>query len=125
MTLIMVAVILIATSHQTAPLSETLSLGQPVKVSFYGDGFDGRTMANGQIFRKKDPRLSAHLTYPLGTKLRVTDVDTLMSLEVEVTDRGPRPSTGCGLDLSEAAANYFGFRVKGHARLFIKVISTP
>jgi rare lipoprotein A len=59
-------------------------------------------MANGQVF---DPQrlTAASLTLPLGKIVRVTNKKTGLSVDVEITDRGPFVK-GRILDLAQAAA---------------------
>lgn len=51
---------------------------------------------------------AAHPTYPLGTRVRVTNLEEGGSVEVEITDRGPteeNQAEGVIIDLTRAAAN--------------------
>jgi rare lipoprotein A (peptidoglycan hydrolase) len=68
--------------------------------SWYGPGFHGRRMANGQVFDQNDPTTTANNEYPMGTWLRVTNPGNGRSVVVQVRDRG---GFGAGLDLSRAA----------------------
>jgi rare lipoprotein A (peptidoglycan hydrolase) len=83
--------------------------------SWYGPGFHGNRMANGQVFNMHDPTTTANNEYPMGTWLRVTNPSNGKSVVVQVRDRG---GFGAGLDLSRAAffaldpPNGWGFRVK-------------
>lgn len=68
--------------------------------SFMGAESEGKTMANGQPFRRH--RLTcASWHYPLGTLLLVSHKD--YTVMVEVTDRGPAKRLGREIDLSETA----------------------
>lgn len=71
--------------------------------SFYGkgDSYAWRTMANGQPM---DPgaNITAHLSLPFGTRLRVTNQNNGKSVVVRVTDRGPYHG-GRILDLSHGS----------------------
>jgi rare lipoprotein A len=69
--------------------------------SYYSEDSKG-AMASGDRY---DPGkfTAAHRTLPFGTRLRVTDPVTLLSVDVIVTDRGPFVE-GRMLDLSLAAA---------------------
>jgi rare lipoprotein A len=69
--------------------------------SYYGPGFHGKKMANGQIFNQ-NAMTAAHKTLKLGTKLEVTNTHNGRSVTVTVTDRGPYVS-GRILDLSYGA----------------------
>jgi rare lipoprotein A (peptidoglycan hydrolase) len=53
-----------------------------------GDGFEGNRTACGQIFHTHIIQI-AHKSLPCGTMVRVVDTDTGLSVEAEVTDRGP------------------------------------
>lgn len=76
--------------------------------SWYGPGFNGRPMANGEIYNQNEV-LVAHRTLPLGTVVRVTHAETGESIIAEVKDRGPYILNDEGkytreIDLSYAAA---------------------
>jgi rare lipoprotein A (peptidoglycan hydrolase) len=83
--------------------------------TWYGPGFQGSRMANGQPFDQNDPATTANNEYPMGTWLRVTNPANGRSVVVQVRDRG---GFGAGLDLSRAAffaldpPNSWGFRVR-------------
>lgn len=83
--------------------------------TWYGPGFQGNRMANGQIFDMNDPTTTASNQYPFGTWLRVTNPNNGRSVVVQVRDRG---GFGHALDLSKAAffalnpPNSWGFRVQ-------------
>lgn len=66
-----------------------------------GDGFEGNRTACGQIFHTRFVQV-AHKTLPCGTMIRVEDTATGLSVEAEVTDRGPY-IPGRIVDLSWAA----------------------
>lgn len=85
--------------------------------SYYGgrDGFEGRQMANGDIFHSKDVNVCAHPSLPLGTKLKVTNQSNGRSIYVEVTDRMPRRSRV--IDLSKGGAKALGMQSSGIARV--------
>src|SRR5579884_3934973 len=68
--------------------------------SWYGPGFQGSRMANGQPFDQNDPTITANNEYPMGTWLRVTNPRNGKSVVVQIRDRG---GFGHGVDLSRAA----------------------
>src|SRR5215210_5342370 len=72
--------------------------------SWYGPGFDGKTMANGENF-DADGLSTAHPTLPIGTELIVSYGGK--SVPVTVTDRGPYTGNR-ELDLSQGAAEDLG-----------------
>jgi len=92
--------------------------GQTVLASWYGPGFEGRLMADGQRFRTNDPTIAAHRTLSLGTKLFVENPANGRCLAVIVKDRGPYVR-GRDLDLSYAAAERLGYVSRGVARLVV------
>ena len=76
--------------------------------SFYSDKFHGRTTASGKRFDQKKPT-AASKTLPLGSKAKVTNLETGQTTEVEITDRGPSRRT---VDLSKEAAAQVGLEKK-------------
>jgi rare lipoprotein A len=58
----------------------------------------------------------------LGTKAKVTNLDTGQSVHVKINDRGPYVP-GRHLDLSQAAAKQIGLMKKGVAK--VKIEATP
>lgn len=66
-----------------------------------GDGYHGRTTANGETFNAYGKTV-AHRWLPFGTRLRVTNSHNGRSVIVLVTDRGPYAG-GRDLDLSYGA----------------------
>ena len=69
--------------------------------AYYSENYTG-AVASGPLY---DPKqfTASHRTLPFGTRLRVTDSMTHLSVDVVVTDRGPFID-GRMLDLSFAAA---------------------
>ena len=83
------------------------------KASYYGNEFDGRRTASGEIFRQN--RLTAaHKTLPFGTKLKVKNLTNGKTVKVKVNDRGPFVK-GRMLDLSSKAAKKLGMLKQGVA----------
>lgn len=70
--------------------------------SQYGDEFDGSATASGQAY-DKNKLTAAHKTLPMGSKVRVTRLDTKKSVVVRINDRGPYIK-GRIIDLSGRAA---------------------
>ncbi len=92
--------------------------------SYYGKGLHGRRTAGGEIFDKNE-MVAAHPTYPLGTRVRVTNLGNGRSEVVRIIDRGPtRENTRRGviIDLSESAAVKLGFRRQGKTRVRTEVL---
>jgi rare lipoprotein A len=80
--------------------------------SWYGLQHQGRKMANGQRFDRR--KLTAASWYvPLGTVIRVVNLENGKAVTVTVTDRGPNFRLNRVLDLSEAAARELDYIGKG------------
>lgn len=89
--------------------------------SWYGHAFEGRPMANGQIFRSDDPTIAAHRYLPLGTKAIVINLKNGKRIEVVITDRGPFVK-GRTLDLSQEGAKQLGFEEEGVASVALLIV---
>lgn len=85
--------------------------------SWYGEKFDGKTMANGKPYDRHLYTCASRF-YPLGTKLRVYFPRTNRTADVTVTDRGPWVK-GRALDLSEQAAVRLGLKRYGIGTVYI------
>lgn len=75
-----------------------------------GDGFHGRLTSSGTRFDKRG-MTAAHPTLPMGSKVRVQNLENGRSVEVKITDRGPAPkpqARGVVIDLSHGAAAKIG-----------------
>lgn len=86
--------------------------------SWYGEKHQGRKMANGQRF-DRHKLTAASWYFPLGTAIRVVNVENGESVVVTITDRGPNLRLHRILDLSEAAANRLDYRDEGLTRVFL------
>lgn len=111
-----------ATSTQASAATETAHelVG---KASFYGDEYQGRKAANGEIFDNAQ-MTAAHKTLPFGTMVKVTRLDNGKSVTVRIIDRGPfKP--GRIIDLSQSAAMPIGLVRDGVVDVTVEVISSP
>ncbi|HEX5633838.1 MAG TPA: septal ring lytic transglycosylase RlpA family protein [Gemmatimonadales bacterium] len=92
--------------------------------SFYHRKFFGRTMADGTPMDPRDDN-AASKTLPLGTRARVTNLETGRSAVVTIQDRGPYVK-GRIVDLSPATAAQIGLtRDEGVARVEVAPLSVP
>jgi rare lipoprotein A len=89
--------------------------------SWYGPGFHGKKTASGEIY-DQTKFTAAHKTLPLGSKARVTNMETGSTVEVEINDRGPFVE-GRIIDLSRAAARALGLVASGTAPVRVEVIA--
>ena len=88
--------------------------------SYYGKKFHGRQTANGEVFNMYK-LTAAHRVLPLGTRIKVTNLENGRWVEVKVNDRGPFVE-GRVLDLSFAAALELEMVNAGTARVMIEIV---
>lgn len=87
---------------------------RPVEVglaSWYGPGFHGEETASGEIFDQRE-MVAAHRTLPLGSVIRVTNLENGRRVTLRVIDRGPYGRNfrkGTIVDVSRGAARRLRF----------------
>jgi rare lipoprotein A len=91
----------------TAAAAEKDRIGN---ASWYGTFHQGRRMANGQRFDRRN-LTAASRTLPLGTRVLVSFNER--TIIVTITDRGPYHHPDRIIDLSEAAARWLGLKPYG------------
>ena len=91
--------------------------------SWYGAPYHNRKGSNGEVYNM-NAMTAAHLTLPLGSIVRVTNVKTGHAAVVRITDRGPFVE-GRILDLSFAAAKALDVYQPGVARVRLEVLRVP
>ena len=111
-----------------APAERLVSVPPPAPVvpayratgiaSWYGPEFHGLTTASGTVFDMNGIS-AAHRTLPLGTVIRVTNLDNNVSITTAVTDRGPFIGNSV-IELSYGAARALGFVEEGTAQVRIE-----
>lgn len=89
--------------------------------SWYGPPYSGRKGADGTVY-DQNAMTAAHLTLPLGTVVRVTNLTTNQSAIVRITDRGPFVR-GRIIDLSLAAAKAISVYRVGVARVRVEAFA--
>lgn len=87
--------------------------------TYYADRFDGRTTASGATF-DNDAMLAAHRSWPFGTLVRVTALDSGKSVKVTIADRIGKGSPAT-IDLSQKAADRLGFLATGEGRIPVRL----
>jgi rare lipoprotein A len=98
-------------TYQAAPTGS----GHLALASWYGPGFEGRRTSDGEVFREN--RLTAaSRSLPMGSRVRVTNLNNGRSVVVRINDRGPYVR-GRGIDLSKGAARQIGLTREGVARV--------
>jgi rare lipoprotein A len=88
--------------------------------SWYGKQHQGRRTASGEQF---DPRslTAAHPTLPMGSEVRVTNLNNGRWVDVRVNDRGPFGGHRV-IDMSQAAAEEIGLKGRGVGRVKIEAL---
>jgi rare lipoprotein A len=121
----------------TAPPAETTGTNEKIEVpagakpifeetgvaSWYGAPYHNRRGSNGEIY-DMNAMTAAHLTLPLGSIARITNLKTGNSALVRITDRGPFVP-GRIVDLSLAAARALDVYLPGTAKVRLEVLQAP
>ena len=99
--------------------SKPYQVGQ---ASWYGDLFQGKATASGEIFDMYQ-FTAAHRELPLGTFVRVTNLRNHKSVVVKVNDRGP-VNPDRVIDLSFSAARSLNMHNHGLQKVRIEIIGS-
>jgi rare lipoprotein A len=91
--------------------------------SWYGIEEHHRYAASGERF-SKHAYTAAHKSLPMGTVVRVTNLENGRDVVVKINDRGPFVQ-GRIIDLSHAPAQSIGMIAKGTVEVKVEVLSTP
>lgn len=102
--------------YGTAVLETTAGIA-----SYYGEKFNGRKTASGEIYNMNE-LTAAHLNYPFGTIVRVTNTKNSQSVILKINDRMP-DYNGRVIDVSYQAAKELGMLNDGLAKVEIEVLS--
>jgi len=92
--------------------------------SWYGPGFQGEKTASGEIFDQRE-MVAAHRSLPLGSVVRVTNLDNGRRVVLRVIDRGPYGRNyrkGTIIDVSRGAARRLDFVRDGLVRVRVEVM---
>ena len=106
----------IVASHQPIYSEEGMA-------SWYGPNYHAHRGANGQIYDQNGIS-AAHRTLPMGSLIRVTNLQTGQTAIMRITDRGPFVPDRI-IDLSIGAAKEVGVWRPGTARVRVDVYETP
>jgi len=104
----------------TAPASEPATKDTAI-CSYYSSKFAGRRTASGERF-SNNALTAAHREYPMGTKLRLTNVKNGKSVVVRVNDRGPFVK-GRDISVTRRAAKELGFGKAGFVEVEIEKVT--
>ena len=92
------------------------------EASWYGPGFQGQETANGETFNQNE-MTAAHPNLPMGTKVKVTNLENGKKVDVRINDRGPYAQSRV-IDLSSAAAKKLDMKGDGSTQVKIETKST-
>lgn len=87
--------------------------------SFYSNKFIGKKTANGEVF-SQDKLTCAHNSLPMGTILKVTNLNNDKSVVVRVNDRMHHRNSRL-VDLSRTAAQKLDFKGIGVIKVRVEV----
>ena len=121
---VMIVVVLATTWSAASDDEARVQLGL---ASWYGPGFHGEETASGEIFNQ-NKLVAAHRTLPLGSVIRVTNLENGRRVTLRVIDRGPYGRNfrnGTIVDVSRGAARRLGFIKDGLVRVRLEVVSVP
>ncbi len=91
--------------------------------SWYGEPHHGRPTASGEVY-DMHRMTAAHRTLPLGTMVKVINLENQREVVVKINDRGPFVA-GRIIDLSFEAARRLGLHIKGLGLVRLEVLSQP
>lgn len=114
------------TAQNTPAIQKKAGKALPYQVgtaSWYGEYFEGKPTASGEPYDMYD-MTAAHLTLPLGSYVKVTNLHNGRAVVVRVNDRGPIVP-GRIIDLSYGAAAALGYDKKGLQRVRLDVVKPP
>jgi rare lipoprotein A len=109
------------------PASAPSPRSQTGLASYYGPGFHGDETASGEIFDQNE-MVAAHRTLPLGSVVRVTNLENGRRVVLRVIDRGPYGKNyrkGTIIDVSKGAARRLRFIRDGLVKVKVEVLKTP
>lgn len=89
--------------------------------SWYGESWNGRKTANGEIFNSAK-MTCAHNKLKMGTVIKVTNVENGKSVTCKVNDRGGFAKYGRILDMSKGSFSVIGDVNKGVIKVRIDII---
>ena len=91
--------------------------------SWYGQIFEGKPTASGEPYDMYD-MTAAHLTLPMGSYVKVTNLRNGRAVVVRVNDRGPIVP-GRIIDLSYGAAQALQFKARGLQKVRLDLVNNP
>ena len=124
--LLFIAVLGLAACNPTPPKTpqkEQAFFTETGEGSFYSNRLVGKKTAAGDTGSPSTTFTAAHQTLPLGTVVRVTNMENGLSVKVSIGDRGPFAKDRI-IDLSSAAAQALGIHEDGVANVKLEAFKT-
>ncbi len=103
------------------PLLKADGYDETGMASWYGRDFHGKKTSSGETYDMHGLS-AAHPTLPMGTMVRVTNLENGKHIDLRINDRGPFVKDRL-IDLSYAAAKKLGYAEKGTARVRVQALS--
>jgi rare lipoprotein A len=92
--------------------------------SYYADSFQGRRTASGAAFDNRT-LVAAHPSLPIGSIVRITNLQNKRTVVVQIIDRGPADNVRAGgviIDVSRATAERLDFIRAGRTQVRVEVL---
>lgn len=105
------------------PIANAQGFKETGIASWYGHPFHGRKTSNGERYNMY-ARTAAHKTLPMGSIVRVTNLENNKVSVVRINDRGPFVGNRI-IDLSRTSAEELGIVKNGTGRVHLEVIEAP
>jgi len=105
------------------PFSQAHGYKEVGIASWYGDPFHGKRTSSGETYDMHTVS-AAHKLLPLGTYVRVKNLENNRSIDLRINDRGPFIQ-GRIIDLSYAAAQQLGVVRPGTVKVEVTALGTP
>jgi len=102
------------------PLQTSDGYSEEGLASWYGRDFHGKLTANGEVYDMHKVS-AAHKLLPMGSRVRVTNLENGQSVYLSINDRGPFVK-GRIIDLSHEAARRLGTLDKGVAMVRVESV---
>ncbi len=106
--------------EQQIPDSDEVLETKEGTASYYSTKFHGKKTSSGETYNMND-FTAAHLTYPFGTIVKITNLKNKKTTTVKINDRPPK-STKRIIDMSYAAAKELGMIKSGIAKVKLEVL---
>lgn len=92
--------------------------------SYYHRSLEGSETASGETFHQKE-LVAAHPHFPIGTVVKVVNLENNKEVQVRINDRGPtkiNQKEGVIIDLSQSAAKKLGMMKDGRVKVQVEVL---